>query len=78
MGLQICRHEHEDSSRLPMLRGLRVPRDGGVSRSPLAPDLRRTITSRLPSVALRAFPNSLNVVVWFPDLIGCGVVDLVS
>jgi hypothetical protein len=39
---------------------------------------RGTITSRLPSVALRAFPNNLNVVVWFPDLIGCGVVDLVS
>jgi hypothetical protein len=37
MGLQICRHEHEDSSCLPMLRGLRVPRDGGASHSPLAP-----------------------------------------
>jgi hypothetical protein len=34
MGLQIFRHEHEDSSRMPMLRGLRVPRDGGTSRSP--------------------------------------------
>jgi hypothetical protein len=37
MGLQISRHEHEYSSRLPMLRGLRVPGDGGASRSPLAP-----------------------------------------
>jgi hypothetical protein len=34
MGLQIFRHEHEDSSRMPMLQGLRVPRDGGTSRSP--------------------------------------------
>jgi hypothetical protein len=36
------------------------------------------IILRLPSVTLRALPNSLNVVVWFPDLIGCGVVDLGS
>jgi hypothetical protein len=34
MGLRIFRHEHEDSSCMPMLWGLRVPRDGGASRSP--------------------------------------------
>jgi hypothetical protein len=36
------------------------------------------IISRLPSVTLGALPDSLNVVVWFPDLIGCGIVDLGS
>jgi hypothetical protein len=31
MGMQVFSHEDEEMSCVPILRGLRVPRDGGVS-----------------------------------------------